>query len=258
MEILDFDRLGSCMEKELVKVDISMSYNGMPVLKDIKFSVHENEFLVIVGPTGCGKTTMANLLTGLLKPTEGQVTVNGKMVNPKVQNISYVFQEPSCLPWRTLWDDITIGLEIKGANKEAIKKRGKEVIKLVGLEGFDDYFPWQISGGMKQRVAIARAYATDPDFLLMDEPFGSLDAQTRYLMQIEIMRVWEKEKKTVVFITNNIEEAVYLATRIIVFSKLPAGIIGEYEIDLPRPRDLTSPTFLKKRAQITKMCDVVE
>ncbi len=246
------------MEKELVKVDLSMAYNGMPVLEDIKFSVHENEFLVIVGPTGCGKTTMANLLTGLLKPTAGQVTMNGEKINPKVQNISFVFQEPSCLPWRTLFNDITIGLEIKGASKESIAKRGKDVIKLVGLEGFDNYFPWQISGGMKQRVAIARAYATDPDFLLMDEPFGHLDAQTRYLMQIEIMRVWEKEKKTVVFITNNIEEAVYLATRIIVFSRLPARIVGEYEIQLPRPRDLTSQEFLRKRAEITKMCDVVE
>ncbi len=246
------------MGKELVDVNISHKFNGMPVLEDIKFSVHENEFLVIVGPTGCGKTTMANLLGGLLKPTAGKVTINDEIVNPKVQNISFVFQEPSCIPWRTVWDDITIGLEIKGATEETIKKRGKEVIKLVGLEGYDDYFPWQISGGMKQRVAIARAYATDPDFLLMDEPFGHLDAQTRYLMQIEIMRVWEIEKKTVVFITNNIEEAVYLATRIIVFSKLPAGIIGEYEIDFPRPRDLTSVEFLKKRTEITKMCDVVE
>ncbi len=246
------------MEKELVKVDISKSFNTSRVLDDIHFSVRENEFLVIVGPTGCGKTTMANLLGGLTKPTVGQVTIDGKPVNPKVQNISFVFQEPSCLPWRTVRDDITIGLEIKGASTEAKRKRGAEMIRLVGLEGFDDYFPSQISGGMKQRVAIARAYATDPDFLLMDEPFGHLDAQTRYLMQIEIMRIWEKEKKTVVFITNNIEEAVYLATRIIVFSKLPAKIVGEFAIDLPRPRDLTGQEFLKKRTEITKLCDVAE
>jgi ABC-type nitrate/sulfonate/bicarbonate transport system ATPase subunit len=246
------------MASELVDIDISMKFNSMPILEDIRFKVHENEFLVIVGPTGCGKTTMANLLGGLLKPTVGQITMNGQEISPKVHNISFVFQEPSCIPWRTLWKDVTMGLEIKRADRKTVKKRGKEVIKLVGLEGFEEYFPRQISGGMKQRVAIARAYATDPDFLLMDEPFGHLDAQTRYLMQIEIMRVWEKEKKTVVFITNNIEEAVYVATRIIVFSKLPARIKGEYNLDLPRPRDLTSPEFLKIRSEITEQCEVVE
>ena len=246
------------MAKELVDVDISMKFNSMPVLENIKFKVYENEFLVIVGPTGCGKTTLANLLGGLLKPTRGEIRMNGEIINPKVHNISFVFQEPSCTPWRTLWRDITMGLEIKGADRETIRKRGKEVIKLVGLEGFENYFPHQISGGMKQRVAIARAYATDPDFLLMDEPFGHLDAQTRYLMQIEIMRIWEKQKKTVVFITNNIEEAVYLASRIFVLSKIPARIKGEYKIDLPRPRDLTSPEFLKIRAEITEQSEVVD
>lgn len=246
------------MGKELVDVNISHKFNGMTVLEDINFKVYENEFLVIVGPTGCGKTTMANLLAGLVKPTDGSVTMNGEVINPKIQNISFVFQEPSCIPWRTLWDDIVIGLEIKKADKKTLGQRGKEVIQLVGLEGYEDYFPWQISGGMKQRVAIARAYATDPDFLLMDEPFGHLDAQTRYLMQIEIMRVWEKEKKTVVFITNNIEEAVYLATRIIVFSKLPSRIKGEFNINLNRPRDHTSPEFLNMRLEITKQCEVVE
>ena len=246
------------MPRELVKVDISMKFSDMPVLEDIKFKVHENEFLVIVGPTGCGKTTMANLLGGLIEPTIGKITMDGEVVDPKRHNISFVFQEPSCIPWLTLWNDITMGLQIKGVNKENIEKRGEEVIKLVGLDGFEGYFPGQISGGMKQRVAIARAYATNPDFLLMDEPFGHLDAQTRYLMQSEIMKIWGKEKKTVAFITNNIEEAVYLATRIIVFSKLPAKIKGEYEIDLPRPRDLTSQEFLQLRAEITKQCEAVE
>jgi len=246
------------MPRELVEVDISMKFNDMPVLEDIKFKVHENEFLVIVGPTGCGKTTMANLLGGLLKPTVGKITMDGEVVDPKRHNISFVFQEPSCIPWLTLWNDITMGLEIKGINKKIIEKRGEEVIKLVGLNGFEDYFPGQISGGMKQRVAIARAYATNPDFLLMDKPFVHLDAQTRYIMQSEIMKIWGKEKKTVAFITNNIEEAVYLATRIIVFSKLPAKIKGEYEIDLPRSRDLTSQAFLKVRAEITKQCEAAE
>jgi len=246
------------MGKELIDADVTMKFNNMIVLEEIKFKVHENEFLVIVGPSGCGKTTMANLLAGLLKPTSGHITMKGEEVNPKVHNISIVFQEPSCIPWKTVWDDITMGLKIRGADEKVIGKRCKEVIKMVGLDGFEEYFPKQISGGMKQRVAIARAYATNPDFLLLDEPFGHLDAQTRYLMQIEIMRIWEKEKKTVAFITNNIEEAVYLATRIIIFSKLPARIKGEYTIDLPRPRDLTSQEFLRIRAEITEQCEVVE
>ncbi|MEW6376883.1 MAG: ABC transporter ATP-binding protein [Thermodesulfobacteriota bacterium] len=246
------------MEKELIDVDLSMKFDSLSVLENIRFKVHENEFLVIVGPSGCGKTTMARLLAGLQKPTSGRVTMQGEDVNPKAHNISIVFQEPSCIPWRTLWDDITMGLIIKGVDHQVIDKRGREVIKLVGLDGFEEYFPRQISGGMKQRVAIARAYATNPDLLLMDEPFGHLDAQTRYLMQIEIMRIWEKEKKTVVFITNNIEEALYLATRVIVFSKMPARIKAEYRIDLPRPRELTSPEFLRIRTEVTKQCEVVD
>lgn len=260
MERGDRDFLGGSMERELIDVDMSMKFDNLSVLEDIKFKIHENEFLVIVGPTGCGKTTLARLLGGLSKPSSGHVSIAGEDVNPKIHNVSFVFQEPSCIPWLTLWDDISMGLEIKGADPQSAetKTRIKEVIKLVGLDGFEEYFPKQISGGMKQRVAIARAYATKPDFLLMDEPFGHLDAQTRYLMQIEIMRIWEREKKTVAYITNNIEEAVYLATRIIVLSKLPARIKAEHSINLPRPRDLTGPDFLRIRAEITAQCEVVK
>jgi len=242
----------------MVHVDVSMSYGSLAVLDKIAFDVYENEFLAIVGPTGCGKTTMANLISGLLKPAQGRVTINGRRADPKVQNISFVFQEPSCIPWRTLRDDIYIGLEIKGIDERQARKRVDEAIKLVGMEGFEEYYPHQISGGMKQRVAIARAYVTDPDLMLMDEPFGHLDAQTRYLMQIEVMRIWQKLRKTVVFITNNIEEAVYLAERVLVFSKLPARIKGEFKIDLPRPRDNTDSKFLDIRSEITKMVEVVE
>lgn len=246
------------MATQLVDVNMSKKYSNVEVLNNIAFSVEENEFLVVVGPTGCGKTTLGNILSGIEKPTSGQVTIRDEVIDPHIHNISYVFQEPSCIPWYTMIQDVTMGLVIRGAAKEEVAKRGKEVIKLVDMVGFEDYYPWQISGGMKQRVAIARAYATNPDFLIMDEPFGHLDAQTRYLMQIEIMRIWEQEKKTVVFITNNIEEAVYLASRIIVLSKLPARMKCEYTIDLPRPRDLTDPQFLRTRAEITKECEIVE
>jgi len=186
------------------------------------------------------------------------VRMRGEEIEPTVHNISYVFQEPSCIPWYTLIDDVMMGLVIKGEEHQKAVQRAHEVIKLVDLQGFEQYYPRQISGGMKQRVAIARAYATDPDLLIMDEPFGHLDAQTRYLMQIEIMRIWQQEKKTVVFITNNIEEAVYLASRIIVLSKLPASIKGEYIIDLPRPRELTDPEFLRIRAEITDQVEAID
>lgn len=246
------------MEDQFLDVNISKKYGKMDVLTDVKFTVRENEFLVVVGPTGCGKTTLGNILSGIESPTSGQVKLRGEKIDPHIHNISYVFQEPSCIPWYTMMQDVTMGLVIRGDDQTKIAKRGQEVIKLVDMVGFEDYYPWQISGGMKQRVAIARAYATNPDVLIMDEPFGHLDAQTRYLMQIEIMRIWEQEKKTVVFITNNIEEAVYLASRIIVLSKLPARIKGEFKVDFPRPRDLTSPDFLNFRAEITKECEVVE
>lgn len=246
------------MENHFLDVNVSRKYGKMLVLEDVRFSVKENEFLVVVGPTGCGKTTLGNILSGIESPTAGQVKLRGEEVNPHVHNISYVFQEPSCIPWYTMMQDVTMGLVIRGVETTQVVARGMEVIKLVDMVGFENYYPWQISGGMKQRVAIARAYATNPDILIMDEPFGHLDAQTRYLMQIEIMRIWEQEKKTVVFITNNIEEAVYLASRVIVLSKLPARIKGEFKIDFPRPRDLTSPEFLAARAEITKECEVVE
>lgn len=246
------------MANQLIDVNISKKYSNMAVLDNIAFGVQENEFLVVVGPTGCGKTTLGNVLSGIEKPSSGHVKIRGEKIDPHIHNISYVFQEPSCIPWYTMMQDVTMGLVIRGADAAKVQKRGQEVIKLVDMVGFEDYYPWQISGGMKQRVAIARAYATNPDFLIMDEPFGHLDAQTRYLMQIEIMRIWGQEKKTVVFITNNIEEAVYLASRIIVLSKLPARIKCEYKVDFPRPRDLTSPEFLQFRAAITKECEIVE
>jgi NitT/TauT family transport system ATP-binding protein len=248
----------SADRKEKVVAHVSKSFNGLLVLDNVNFSVYENEFLVVVGPTGCGKTTLAHIIGGLYQPTRGQVTMNGDVISPRKHNISFVFQEPSCIPWRTLWNDVKMGLEIKRASQAHIQSRVKEMIRLVQLDGFENYYPHQISGGMKQRVAIARAYATDPDLLLMDEPFGHLDAQTRYLMQNEITRIWEYLKRTIIFITNNIEEAVYLAERIIVLSRIPARINGIVPVNLPRPRDNTSPEFLEIRTRVTQMCETAE
>ncbi len=241
-----------------VSVDISKSFGKMEVLKDIRFDVEENEFLVIVGPTGCGKSTIANMLAGIEPASRGQVLIHGEKADPHKHNISFVFQEPSCIPWKTLIEDVLIGPTVKGIPPEQARKRAAEVIEMVGLTGFEDYYSRQLSGGMQQRVAIARAYVTDPDLLICDEPFGHLDAQTRYLMQGEIMRIWQQERKTVVFITNNIEEAVFLASRVIVLSKLPATIKGIYDVDLPHPRNLTDPEFLKLRKILTEQCEVTD
>ena len=242
--------------KPKVEVDVTHRFGDLLILDQIRFDVYENELLCIVGPSGSGKTTLANIISGLLEPTQGFAKLGNEPVNPRKHNISYVFQARSCFPWRTVKDNIGIALELKGIRNEGADKRISEVIKIVGLKGFEDYYPNQISGGMKQRVAIARAFCVESDLLILDEPFGSLDAQTRYLMQSEVLKIWEKMKRTVIFITNNIEEAVFLADRLIVLSNAPAKIIKEVNVDLPRPRILTHPDFLSIRGAISRLSDI--
>ena len=242
--------------KPKVEVDVTHSFGDLVILDQIKFDVHENELLCIVGPSGSGKTTLANIISGLLKPTNGFVKLGNEPVNPRKHNISYVFQARSCFPWRTVKDNIGIALELKGISGAEAEKRISDVLQIVGLKGFEDYYPNQISGGMKQRVAIARAFCVDSDLLILDEPFGSLDAQTRYLMQSEVLKVWEKMKRTVIFVTNNIEEAVFLADRLVVFSNAPTKIIRELNVKLPRPRILTHPDFLAIRSTVSKSSEI--
>jgi ABC-type nitrate/sulfonate/bicarbonate transport system ATPase subunit len=242
--------------KEKIKVQVDKQFGGFHVLRNIDFTVAENEFLCVVGPSGCGKTVLLQVIAGLIPPTTGQVTMDEEPVDPAKQNVSLVFQEPSCLPWRTLWDDVKFGLEIKKYGEQEIQERVQKILDIVGLKGFEKYYPHQISGGMKQRVAIARAFVTQPDLLLLDEPFGHLDAQTRYYMQIEILRIWEQMKRTVIFVTNNVEEAVYLGERVLVLSSPPAIIKAEIPIKLQRPRDLTDQKFLSLRKEITDYYEV--
>ena len=244
------------MSQEKIKVDVDKHFGDFHVLRNIQFSVAENEFLCIVGPSGCGKTVLLQVISGLTAPTSGQVTMNGEAIDPAKQNISLVFQEPSCLPWRTLWDDVKFGLEIKEVSEREIQERVPKILEIVGLKGYEKYYPHQISGGMKQRVAIARAFVTQPDLILLDEPFGHLDAQTRYYMQMEILRVWEQMKRTVIFVTNNVEEAVYLGERILVLSPPPANIKAEIPVRLQRPRDVTEQGFLSLRKKITDYYEV--
>lgn len=243
-------------DKPKIEIDVAHSYDSLIVLDHIKFNVYKNEFLCILGPSGCGKTTMANLIAGLLKPSMGIVKLDGEPVNPRKHNISYVFQARSCLPWRTVRDNVKIALEIKGISGSVAEEKIANVLQIVGLKGFENYYPNQISGGMKQRVAIARAFCVESDLLILDEPFGSLDAQTRYVMQMEVLKICEKLKRTVIFITNNIEESVFLADRLIVFSSVPAKIIKEVTVKLPKPRHVTHPEFLNIRTSISKLSDV--
>ena len=243
------------MSKVEVK-NLTKSFGNLLVLDNINFSLYENEFLCICGPTGCGKTTLLDIIAGFIPPTSGSVLLDDEPIDPRKHNISFVFQEPSCLPWRNLLDNIRLSLEIKKAVlklnilEEEINRRVREIIDLVGLKGFENFFPHQISTGMKQRIAIARALAVDPDMLLMDEPFASLDAQTMWILHIKLLEIWSKLKKTVLFVTHNVEEAVYLADRVIILSKRPAKVIKTIKIDLKRPRNKLSSNFIKYREEI--------
>ena len=202
-------------------------------IKDVGFDVNDGEFLVILGPGRCGKTVLLNIIAGLEQQTEGKVVYNGrewKGVNPE---ISMVFQKLALMPFKTVMENVELGLKFRGMSKGQRREIAQHYIELVGLKGFEKSYPTQLSGGKKQRVGIARAYAADPKLLIMDEPFGQLDAQTRYQMQEEILRIWEKEKRTVIFVTNNIEEACYLGDRIILLSDCPATVKEVYPSAYP-------------------------
>lgn len=225
-------------------------------IKDVSFDVNDGEFLVILGPGRCGKTVLLNIIAGLEQQTGGTVVYNGrewKGVNPE---ISMVFQKLALMPFKTVMENVELGLKFRGMSKGQRRELAQHYIELVGLKGFEKSYPTQLSGGMKQRVGIARAYAADPKLLIMDEPFGQLDAQTRYQMQEEILRIWEKEKRTVIFVTNNIEEACYLGDRIILLSDCPVTVKEVYPISIPRPRDMVSEEFLKLRTVISDNTDL--
>lgn len=224
--------------------------NPLHVLKNISFAVYGREFVCIVGPSGCGKTTLLRVLAGLEQPSSGTVLIGGMPPNPTHGSIGFVFQEETLFPWRTVWSNIRLGLELREIVKEEKVERIKKLIRLIKLEGFEKYYPYQLSVGMRQRVALARTLAIDPTVLLMDEPFASLDAQTRNLMQEELLRIWEEVKKTVLFVTHSVDEAVYLADRIIVLSDRPAEILGEIKVDIPRTRDRLEANFIDTRRMI--------
>ena len=228
----------------------------VPVLKELTFEVGDLEFVAIIGPSGCGKSTFLRILDGLIPCDTGSILLDGREVTGTGQGRGMVFQTFDLFPWRTAQENVEFGLEIQPVPRAERREISRHYIELVGLTGFEHSYPYQLSGGMQQRVGIARALAVRPEILLMDEPFGSLDVQTRDLLQDELLRIWEQEQKTVVFITHSIEEAIYLADRVIVFSPRPAQVERVIPVPFSRPRreDLkTSVPFLELRRQIWEL-----
>lgn len=237
-----------------IKVEsLTKCYDDLLVLNDISFNVADGEFLCIVGPTGCGKTTFLNTLSKLIPATKGNILIDGEEADPKKHNISFVFQEPTCMPWRTVRENVAYGMEIKGFNKSELKDRCDYIMNLVGLSDCADLFPNQVSASMEQRIAVARAFAVNPDLLMMDEPYGQLDVKLRYYLEDELVSLWDKLKSTVLFVTHNIEEAVYLGNRILVLSNKPTTIKSEVIVDLPRPRNPVDPKFVDIRKHVTEL-----
>lgn len=232
---------------------LTKEFGDLTVLKDVSFEVNKGEFLCIVGPTGCGKTTFLNLLAKLIPATAGSIFIDNEEADPKKHNISFVFQEPSSLPWRTVKENIAYGMQVKKIPPAEMKERLAKVIDLVGLADCINLYPNEISASMEQRVAIARAFATNPDLLLMDEPYGQLDLKLRFYLEDELIRIWTESKNTVIFITHNIEESVYLADRILVLSNKPTTVKSEVLVDLPRPRNILDPEFSRIRNQVTDL-----
>lgn len=248
------------MSKEIIGCNhVSKTFHtargDVNVINDLNLTVKENELLVLFGPGQCGKSTLINCMSGLEPVSSGTVEVNGKMVEKPGPDRGVVYQRTALFPWLTVMGNVEYGPKVRGMSKKERQELAMYYIRLVGLEGFENSFPNQLSGGMQQRVGIARAYCNEPDVMFMDEPFGHLDAQTRYLMQEDLIRIWEKEKRTVVFVTNNIEEAIYLADRIVVLTNCPTTVKTEYRIDLERPRDYVDPEFLRLREEISSVVD---
>ena len=206
-------------------------------LKGVNFDIKENEFICVIGPSGCGKSTLLNIIAGLLEPTAGQILVDGKPIQGTGTDRGVVFQQYALFPWLTVKKNVEFGLKLKGLSKEECESIAMKYLKMVELEKFADSYPKELSGGMKQRVAIARAYAMNPEVLLMDEPFGALDAQTRTQLQTELLKAWQEEHKTCFFVTHDIEEAIVLATRVVIMSARPGRIKEVVDIDIPYPRD---------------------
>ncbi len=228
---------------------VTMTFNrdgkSTPVLEDISLDVHEGEFICLLGPSGCGKSTLLNTMAGFLSPTSGHIRIDGEAVTGPDPRRIFVFQERGVFPWLTVEGNIDFGLfKLPEAER---RQRIAHYIRMVGLEGFENSYPSELSGGMKQRLEVARALAVNPDMLFLDEPFGALDSITRLIMRGELLRIWQAEGKTIIFVTHDIDEAVQLADRVVVLNSRPASIQQIVSIDIPHPRDISSPRYLELR-----------
>lgn len=247
------------MQPVLKADSIGMEYvhprtgRSVVAIEDFSVVIEPQQFVTIVGPSGCGKSTFLKIANGLLKPTSGTISIHGEDVQSTRGSRGTVFQDASLLPWYTVLRNAAYGLECQGVNRKEAEERARPVLELVGLSGFEHAHPHELSGGMRQRVNVARALAIDPEILLMDEPFASLDAQTREFMQSELLGIWSKSSKTVLFVTHQIDEAVYLSDRVLVMSARPGRLIADITIDIPRPRALRvkrDPRFVELQGQV--------
>ncbi len=232
---------------------LTKKFGDLLVLDDISFDVKKGQFLCVVGPTGCGKTTFLNCITRLYEPTSGEILVDGEPVDLRKHNVSYIFQEYSTMPWLTVEENVAFGLRIKKKPEAEIKESVDEVIEMVGLQKFRNYYPSQLSASMLQRVVIARAFATKPDILLMDEPYGQLDIELRFKLEDELIGLWKKLGTTIIFITHNIEEAVYISEDILILTNKPTTIKQMMANPLSRPRVVTEKRFIEVREQVTEL-----
>jgi NitT/TauT family transport system ATP-binding protein len=242
---------------KLQAVDIRLEYyqprtgSRLLAIDRLNLGIEEGEFVSIVGPSGCGKTTFLKIVDGLLRATSGRLMLDGRAISEPGRDRAIVFQDSSLFPWYTVLRNVAYGLECQGVKGREARERAMPLIKLVGLAGFEQHYPYELSGGMQQRVNLARALTVNPELLLMDEPFAALDAQTREIMQAELLRIWNQAHKTVLFITHQIDEAIFLSDRVIVMSARPGRVIADLRIELPRPRELR----VKRNAQFLQYVD---
>jgi ABC-type nitrate/sulfonate/bicarbonate transport system, ATPase component len=244
---------------ELVIKNLSKKFqNGdseFKALENINLTVKDGEFVTILGPSGCGKTTLLRIVAGLETYTDGMATLNGETISGPGPKRGMVFQEYSLFPWKTVLGNVMFGLLMQKIPKNEAEKKALTYLELVGLSEFKNSYPYELSGGMKQRVAIARALANEPEIILMDEPFGALDAQTRNNLQKELLRIWQEEKRTIIFVTHSVDEAVFLSDRIVILSKRPGIVKKEIEINISRPRDRTRPEENQIRNDVLRLLD---